>query len=100
MANLQCESMGETPCQQVEQLLDDDGFLMLHSVRAEALFLERTCNHCKTSRSLFALCQKHEENLFLVGACTRREGQPQWDLLGLCSVCWTSMESRGTSVRG
>lgn len=42
LANPQRKSMGETPCQQVEQLLRDDGFLMLRSVRAEALFLERT----------------------------------------------------------
>lgn len=42
LANLERKSMGETLCQQVEQLLRDDGFLMLRSVRAEALFLERT----------------------------------------------------------
>lgn len=42
LANLQRESMGETPRQQVEQLLRDGGFLMLCSVKAEALFLERT----------------------------------------------------------
>lgn len=40
LANLQCKGMGETPCQQVEQLLCDDGFLMLCSVRAEAIFRE------------------------------------------------------------
>lgn len=42
LANLERKSMGEAPCQHVEQLLRDDGFLMLCSVRAEALFLERT----------------------------------------------------------
>lgn len=30
-------------------------------------------------------CRKHGENLFLVGVCSRRGGQPQVDLLGLCA---------------
>lgn len=77
LANLQCESTGEAPCQQVEQLLLDDVFLMLHSVRAEALFLERTLTPLQNFEKLICALSKACGEFILVGACTRREGQSQ-----------------------
>lgn len=82
LANLQCESMRETPRQQVEQLLRDDGFLKLRSVRAEDLFLERTLIALQTFWKLICAFSK-AWGQFIFGRCLYKRVNHS----GICWVC-------------
>lgn len=82
LANLQRESTGETPCQQVEQLLRDDGFLMLRSVRAEDLFLERTLISLQNYWKLIYAFSK-AWGQFIFGRCLYERVNHS----GICWVC-------------